>query len=183
MADTIRFRTALNGFHREDVVHHLEYLQNRHAAQVAQLKQELAQAQQSSEQLRDMLDDLRGQYAHAERERDEALARVEELLHAPAQREQAPSCDDAELEAYRRAERTERQAQQRAERLLAQAQALLADASVHADESAAHIAALAEQTAADLAALQQAVLEGKGVLRDAATAMLTVQPQGDRDAV
>ncbi len=180
MADAIRFRTALNGFHREDVVHHLEYLQNRHAAQVAQLKQELAEARQAAaqgEQLRDMLDDLRRQYAQLESERDAALARAEVLEREKRDAHPTASVGDAELETYRRAERAERQAQQRADQLLAQAHALLADAGIRAEENAAQIGLAAERAAAELTALQQAVQESRGVMQDVAAAMRTMRPQ------
>ena len=35
------FRSALNGFNREDVVHYIEYLNTQHAAEVSQLQSEL----------------------------------------------------------------------------------------------------------------------------------------------
>ena len=35
------FRSAFNGFHREDVVRYLEYINNKHLAQVNQLTSEL----------------------------------------------------------------------------------------------------------------------------------------------
>ena len=36
------FRSAFNGFNREDVVHYLEYINNKHTAQVNQLEEENA---------------------------------------------------------------------------------------------------------------------------------------------
>ena len=41
MAAQQNFRTAFNGFHKEDVVHYIEYLNARHTAEVNQLKSEL----------------------------------------------------------------------------------------------------------------------------------------------
>lgn len=41
MATQQNFRTAFNGFHREDVVHYIEYLNSRHTAEINQLKSEL----------------------------------------------------------------------------------------------------------------------------------------------
>lgn len=41
MAAQQNFRTAFNGFHREDVVHYIEYLNSRHTAEINQLKSEL----------------------------------------------------------------------------------------------------------------------------------------------
>ena len=184
MAESYNFRTAFNGFHREDVVHYLEYLNNKHNNQLNQLRSELAEAEKdaaAAAQLQEIIDDLRQQYAELESERDAALARADELEQAlvaartekPAQA--APSGD--ELEAYRRAERAERQAQQRADQLLAQAHGLLAEAGVKADESAQRIGAMADQVAAQLAALQQAVIESKSALQETAVAMYAIRPQ------
>ena len=40
MAQLQNFRTAFNGFNREDVVHYLEYLNTRHQNQINQLTAE-----------------------------------------------------------------------------------------------------------------------------------------------
>lgn len=40
MATPQNFRSAFNGFNREDVVHYLEFLNNRHAAELSQLRDE-----------------------------------------------------------------------------------------------------------------------------------------------
>ena len=40
MSASYNFRTAFNGFNREDVVHYLEYLNSKHTAQVNQLTSE-----------------------------------------------------------------------------------------------------------------------------------------------
>ena len=42
MAAPQKFRSALNGFNREDVVRFIEYTNARHEAEVSQLKEELA---------------------------------------------------------------------------------------------------------------------------------------------
>ncbi|MBR3974090.1 MAG: hypothetical protein IKJ99_09110 [Oscillospiraceae bacterium] len=41
MATQQNFRTAFNGFNREDVVHYIEYMNTQHAAEIAQLNSEL----------------------------------------------------------------------------------------------------------------------------------------------
>ncbi len=184
MADSYSFRTAFNGFNREDVVHHLQYIQNKHNTQLNQLRTDLADAQKNAAaaaQLQEVLEDLRSQYAELEAERDAALARTRELeqelvaLRSKKSEPAAPGAD--ELEAYRRAERAERQAQQRADQLLAQAHGILADAGVRADESAQKIGTMADQVAAQLAALQQVVMESKSALQDTAVAMFAIRPQ------
>ena len=41
MSNKKTFRSALNGFNREDVVHYIEYLNTQHAAQISQLNAEV----------------------------------------------------------------------------------------------------------------------------------------------
>ena len=48
MSKNKTFRTALNGFNREDVVHYIEYINAQHAAQVNQLTAELEQLRNQS---------------------------------------------------------------------------------------------------------------------------------------
>jgi hypothetical protein len=52
------FRSALNGFNRQDVVQYIEYLNNQHNAKVEQLNNQLqaALAQPTDEELKDLLD-------------------------------------------------------------------------------------------------------------------------------
>lgn len=45
MADALNFRSAFNGFNREDVVHYIEYLNSNHENQIKQLQADLAAAQ------------------------------------------------------------------------------------------------------------------------------------------
>ncbi len=184
MAESYNFRTAFNGFHREDVVHYLQYIQNKHAGQLNQLRADLADAQKeaaSAAQLQEILEDLRSQYAELEAERDAALERTQELeqelIALRSKKCEAATPGESELEAYRRAERAERQAQQRADQLLAQAHGILADAGVRADENAQRIGTMADQVAAQLAALQQVVIESKSALQDTAVAMRAIRPQ------
>lgn len=52
MEELRNFRSAFNGFNREDVVHYIEYTNTRHEAQLAQLRGELKTAQAEVEALR-----------------------------------------------------------------------------------------------------------------------------------
>ena len=52
MADVKSFRTAFRGFHREDVVHYIEYITNKHNAQVEQLNNQLRAAQEELARLK-----------------------------------------------------------------------------------------------------------------------------------
>ena len=55
MAASYSFRKSLNGFNREDVVHHLEYLNTRHTSQINQYKAELEAKEQELKQLRGLV--------------------------------------------------------------------------------------------------------------------------------
>ena len=117
MAQNMDFRNSFNGFNKEDVVRYLEYLQNKHASQVAELRTELAQAEQDrifAQEAKAELEELRSQVAQLEAERDAAVTRADALETAlcTARNEKAAATErsEEELEAYRRAERAERTA-------------------------------------------------------------------------
>ena len=181
------FRSAFNGFNREDVVRYLEYITNKHSAQVNQLQSDLHSAEkalaqqkaqpnlaQELEALRAELAQLQQKHTAALEENDALRAQMEQLQAAQAA---VVSRNEAELEAYRRAERAERQAQQRAEQLISQAHGILSDAQVKVDENAQRIGAMADQTAAQLALLQQAVIGSKMVLQESSLALGSIQPK------
>lgn len=48
MAEPLNFRSAFNGFNREDVVHYIEYLNSNHENQIKQLQADLAAVQRGS---------------------------------------------------------------------------------------------------------------------------------------
>ena len=52
MAEPQNFRSAFNGFNREDVVHYIEYTNARHETQLSQLRGELQAAQEEANRLR-----------------------------------------------------------------------------------------------------------------------------------
>lgn len=49
MSEPLNFRSAFNGFNREDVVHYIEYLKSNHENQVRQLRADLAAALRDEE--------------------------------------------------------------------------------------------------------------------------------------
>lgn len=166
MAGTQPFRTALNGFHREDVVNYIEYLNNRHNSQMEQMYSQLQAAQDALKNAAPAQnDDLQAQL-------EEALAkcaRLEEEL-ASAKQAQGAVTTESELEAYRRAERAERLAQERAAQIYTQANAVLADATLKVD-------AAIEQISVQLQQVQDTVGSSKALLQDAATAMYAICPE------
>ena len=105
------------------------------------------------------------------KEKDERIAQLESAA-------QNKSTED-ELEAYRRAERTERMARERAEQMQHQANAVLADATARVDEAAALIAQMAEQVSGQLGNFQHAVSNTKDALRNAVAAMGAIRPESD----
>ena len=186
MAAPQNFRSAFNGFNREDVVRYLEYINAKHASEINQLNSEAdflrsrLEGQLSAEDfaaLEEERDSLRAQLEEM-KERCEAL---EEALanQAPAQPESVSPAE--ELEAYRRAERTERMARERAEQMYRQANAILADATVKVDDAATLICQMSDKVSCELAELQTAVAGSKQALRDAAATMYTICPTTDMD--
>ena len=186
------FRSALNGFHREDVVRYIEYLNAQHAAEINQLNSELAFLRNKADQ------EAAAPVAVAIPENDELIeqqaARIRELFdrckeqdaqieklqadldQALQQQISYKSRVEEELEAYRRAERIERMARERAEQMYNQANAILADATIKVDETAALIGQMSDKVMGELSELQNTVTSSKQALRDAATAMYSIRP-------
>ena len=165
MAGIQNFRSALGGFNREDVVSYIEYLNNQHNAQIAQLNTQLLNAQEALARAQAVPrnDELEAQL-------EAALARCAELEAQLAAGTAAPTQPDTELEAYRRAERVERMAQERASQIYAKANAVLADATVKVESAAEGMKAVADQAAAQLQAAEQQ-------LQDAVSAMYAIRPE------
>lgn len=173
MAAFQNFRSALNGFNREDVVHYIEYTNNKHASQINQLQTEISA-------LREELAAYTGQpvpdpeqITLLEQERDAALTELETVK---AQLADAQRQSDDELEAYRRAERAERIAKERVTQLYDQANGALAEATVRTDETATQICAAADAVIAQLTELQDLLRQGKITMKDAATSMYAIRP-------
>ena len=177
MAALQKFRTALNGFNREDVVHYIEYINNLHASQVNQLKTELQALQEELAALKaaEPVQDLSGELAEA-KATIEALEQELSVAREEAQQAQNRPHTESELEAYRRAERAERVANERVSQLYSQANGVLADATVRTDEAATRVAAAADSIAAQLSELQAALVAGRNTMKDAAAAMYAVKP-------
>ena len=129
MAASQNFRSAFNGFNREDVVHYIEYLNAKHTAEVNQLQSELdflntkLESARQNTQLQTQLDEALAAIEALKAERDDALAKANAIDPALEDRcaqletqlraaeeakntalQQAAKCQvEQELEAYRRA--------------------------------------------------------------------------------
>jgi len=182
------FRSAFNGFNREDVVHYLEYINSRHAAQVNQLTSENeelrgkldARADTGAEELQQRCRELEEALAQAQEhcaELERQLAEQPEPAPAEAAVPAAPVPSiSQELETYRRAERIEREARERAELVYFQANGVLTEATAKVDGISAEITDLADNVMSQLTQLQMAVSSSKQALQDAVSIMNTIRP-------
>ena len=174
MAAPQNFRTAFNGFNREDVVRYLEYINAKHTAEINQLTSDV-------DHLRAKLDAAEPQsdaIAALEAERDELKAQLEAMTARVAELEAAaPAIEpNAELEAYRRAERTERMAKERAELVYHQVNGVLAEASLKVEGVAGEIGCMANQVMRQLTQLQTAIASSEKALNDAVSTMYAIRP-------
>lgn len=180
MEQPTQFRSSLNGFNRQDVVRYMEFVNNKHAAQVAQLTNEL-------EYLRGKQDTLdAGRVAQLEKDLSAAqlenaslrqrVAELEKQLAGQSAAAPAPAAapSESELEAYRRAERVERVARERAKQLAQQAAQALDQAGTQAEEAAAQIAQVSSRLSEQLARLQDAMDSGRRTLRETVGAVQTL---------
>ena len=106
---TKHFRSAFNGFNRQDVLACIEQLNNNHKAKVQSLEAQLRQLREENARLQAQLED--------------------------SQTAAAEPCDIGaqELEAYRRAERMEREARERAEETQACAERTMQESQEYAE--------------------------------------------------
>ncbi len=179
MTPSYSFRTAINGFHKEDVVRYVEYINAKNANQAAQLKADLENAEKELAELRE-LEGLQGRCQELEQENLELLQQIEALrqeLAAEKEKKAQPLAhSEAELEAYRRAERVERQAKESAQLLMQQANQVISNAESRVDDSAARIGAISDRVMAELQQLQQAVVSSKASLQEASSALRGIKP-------
>lgn len=218
MATQQNFRTAFNGFNREDVVHYIEYMNTQHAAEISQLNSELdffrskpetreetsaleeqaarleelvarcAALEGELEALRTEKSDLETQLSEAmdagiEIEKqlntalDEKAQLAADLEAARSQQTTFESKKNEELEAYRRAERTERMAQERANQMYRKATGVIADATCKVTDAADQLGQLSESVLEQLEQLRQAVSGSNQALKDAAACMYAIRPE------
>ena len=204
----MNFRSSINGFNRDDVVHLIENLNTKHTAEINQMNSELDYlrtqqpatvssdleetiAQQAS-RIRELFDrckQLEQELADAQEEKALLIQQNEQSTAARAATPAIPAPVSAsaayrsraedELEAYRRAERAERLARERAELLCRQANSALADATIKVDDAARQVSQMSDRVISQLTELQNAVAGSKQALRDAAATMYTIRPYVD----
>ena len=169
MAAVKQFRSAFNGFNREDVVRYIELLNNQHANAIAQLTSQLqtAQAQAADPALQEKLSAAEARCAQLE-------AELEDLKNAASTK-----ATEQELEAYRRAESAERVARERAQQIYAQANAVLADVTVKVESASAQAGAAAEQILAQLDTYRQTIAGTKDAFAEAVATLYAIRPTED----
>ena len=199
----LNFRSALNGFNRQDVANYLEYLNNRHNTEITQLNTDLEALRQQQQKpqidpqklaLEARCMDLQEKLAQVERERDsarqerdEALAREQAAKRQleDAQRARAEAVIQAsgakldtnqELEAYRRAERAERVARERAELVYSETGAVLTQASTRVESALRQMNGISQQVTSHLDTLQTAISASRMALQDAADTIQRLKP-------
>ena len=207
MAEHQNFRTAFNGFNRDDVVQYIEELNARHAAEVNQLNADLQYLQEKLDALESicpendapmmgdpmnvdsgLVEELEAKLADAEDAAKTAKAqldaqkaenlRLQVLLDAALARQNEAN-NTVELDTYRRAERVERDARNRARMVSDKANAALSDATSKVDDTAIQISELTDAAMQQLKQLQLAISGSKQVLRDTATALYAIRPEDE----
>lgn len=191
MAQSQNFRTAFNGFNREDVVHYLEYLNARHQSQIQQLT---AEAEELRERAAQQPEDSQQCIAALEAENQELTRQLEqvrqELEQTRQELEQArqpdekdpepespvPDIVDPELSAYRRAEAVEYAAKRRAELIYHQANGVLTEATNKVEGLSDNITQMADQAMSQLTQLQVAVSGSKQTLQEVLAIMKAIRP-------
>ena len=207
MAEQQNFRTAFNGFNRDDVVQYIEELNARHAAEVNQLNADLQYLQEKLDALESscpendapmmgepmnvdsgLVEELEAKLADAEDAAKTAKAqldaqkaenlRLQVLLDAALARQNEAN-NTVELDTYRRAERVERDARNRARMVSDKANAALSDATSRVDDTAIQISELTDAAMQQLKQLQLAISGSKQILRDTATALYAIRPEDE----
>ena len=207
MAEQQNFRTAFNGFNRDDVVQYIEELNARHAAEVNQLNTDLQYLQEKLDILEstcpgsdmptmrtempvdsELVEELEAKLAEAEEAAETAKAQLAEqkaenlrlqVLLDAALAHQNDASNNVELDTYRRAERVERDARNRARAVSDKANSALSDATNKVDETAIQISELTDAAMQQLKQLQLAISGSKQVLRDTAAALYAIRPEDE----
>ena len=198
MSTPQNFRSAFNGFNREDEDHYLEYIYTKHTNLVNQLtaeNQELRSAAQRPQvdgqrelvaslvteraELTAQLEEERNRCAELTDQLEALRLRCQELeaqAEAAAPKEPISVLASEELEAYRRAERIDPDARERSDLVYFQANSVLTEASVKVDAIASEITDMADQVMRQLTQLQMAVSSSKQTLQDASSTMSAIRP-------
>ena len=178
MEQPSQFRSSLGGFNREDVVRYIEYINNKHSSQVAQLTNELEYLRGKQDTLdSNRVSELEKQLSTAQAENEVLRHRIaaleRSLEEATAAAQNAPAApavtpSESELEAYRRAERVERTAKERARQVGKQAAESLGRIQQQMGDVTDALCQAAEEMSRQLTQLQGTVEASREALESAA---------------
>ena len=163
------FRTAFNGFRREDVVRYLEYINAKHTAEINQLTSEAdylrSRLENAEPAQNENISELEAERDALKAQLEEMTARCAELEAKLAEKPETVHTTEDELEAYRRAEL-----------VFHQINGVLAEATAKVDGVASEVGGMADQVMSQLTQLQVAVGNSKKALKDAAATMYAIRP-------
>lgn len=196
--DVVHYIEYLNSRHASEISElksEMEYLQGK--AELAAVPMNLSDEnpednplmEQQANRIRELFDQcqkqeqeiaaLTAQRSALEQEIASLKAENERLTAEQAAASQPPVFHprmEDELEAYRRAERTERLARERAEKIYQRTNGVLAEATAQVDSAADQIGGLTDQVLQQLQQLQTVVSGSKDALKDAAAVMYALRP-------
>lgn len=142
------FRSALNGFHRGDVISFLEELSRRHASELEEKTEALRLVSEEVERLRQ----------ENQRLQNDADAKVDwDEPHTDVKADTDAGTQEQELAAYRRAERYEREARVRAGKIYRDVAVAVEKAGVQLQDQEKYLTDVSATISADIAALQAAM--------------------------
>lgn len=174
MAAPQRFRSAFNGFNREDVVNYIEYLNNHYTAQLEQLNNQLQEAKNTVSTY---------EVTTLQAQLDAALqAQLENALQRCAELEEKLNAVQGgtvnqELETYRRAEEVERKANERAREIYAHAQSTMDGVTSMAQVAVEEFNQVAERTTQQMKEYQEAILATANNFQSAVAALNDYKPE------
>lgn len=187
MADFSKFRTAVSGFNRTDVVNYIEAASAEHQKALRKLTDERDKLAADNAALQAQLDGaaapetdgaLQEKLEQVQQELEQA--RQEPAEQPETEQPQEPSIQSKELSAYRLAAQTERNAVIRARRIYGQLSNLCEDARSRYLESGEEIAALTADLQTGLGRLQDAFAEVQVIFDDAQNAFDQMElPEAD----
>lgn len=196
MSKPQNFRTSMHGFNRVDVVNYIDYLVNRHNSEMDAVKADNKlreeELQEHCEALEATVSALRADPANPEQlellkqEHQAELEQTEKLYQAQidalkseieALKSALAEKSEAELEAYRRAERVETMTRDRANRQREKGDAILAGAGEQVAAMAQSMEAAASGLEAVIAQMRDCVSESKAQIASAAQALSALQAE------
>ncbi len=156
-------------------------------SQVSELQEKLAQTQETLERAREDLRETLSEKQALEAQASSLQAALDGIQKVPCQQHAVPEegkfpvgafrfPQEQELEAYRRAERTERMARERADQVYRQVNGVLADATVKVEEASNQLADISDQVMSQLDRLRSAVDCSKQSLADAVAGLYGLKP-------